>query len=190
LYERQLGSRSFREALEGVLARQDAWWCDDKATPAAETCAQQVDAAFTRALDELQQSQGSDVASWQWGRAHQARAEHRPFSKVKALARAFELRAPVGGDTYTVNVSRVGLRPDATTGELYLAEHGPSLRALYDLGDPARSRFMQSSGQSGIVFSPLYRSFVERWAKVQDVPVWDGPAEHTLVLSPGQPAAR
>jgi penicillin amidase len=190
LYERQLGSRSFREALEGVLARQDAWWCDDKATPAAETCAQQVDAAFTRALDELQQSQGSDVASWQWGRAHQARAEHRPFSKVKALARAFELRAPVGGDTYTVNVSRVGLRPDATTGELYLAEHGPSLRALYDLGDPARSRFMQSSGQSGIVFSPLYRSFVERWAKVQDVPVWDGAAEHTLVLSPGQPAAR
>jgi penicillin amidase len=43
---------------------------------------------------------------------------------------------------------------------------------------------MQSSGQSGIVFSPLYRSFVERWAKVDDVPVWGTPVEHTLVLSP------
>jgi penicillin amidase len=143
-----------------------------------------VDAAFTRALDELQQSQGADVSAWQWGKAHQARAEHRPFSKVKALARWFELRAPVGGDTYTINVSRVGLRPDATTGELYLDEHGPSLRALYDLGDKGRSRFMQSSGQSGIVFSPLYRNWVERWARVEDVPVWGGAAEHTLVLRP------
>ncbi|KQU64412.1 MULTISPECIES: penicillin acylase family protein [unclassified Rhizobacter] len=184
LYERQLGSRSFREALEGVLERQDGWWCDDKTTPAVETCAQQVDAAFTRTLDELQQSQGAEVSAWQWGRAHQARAEHRPFSKVKALARWFELRAPVGGDTYTVNVSRVGLRPDATTGELYLDDHGPSLRALYDLGDKGRSRFMQSSGQSGIVFSPLYRNWVDRWARVEDVPVWGGVAEHTLVLQP------
>jgi len=94
------------------------------------------------------------------------------------------MRAPMGGDTYTVNVSRVGLKPDATTGELYLDEHGPSLRALYDLGDPAQSRFMHSTGQSGISLSPLYRSFVERWAKVDYVPVWGGAAEHTLVLQP------
>ena len=36
---------------------------------------------------------------------------------MKPLARLFELRTPVGGDTYTVNVSRVTMRPDATTGE-------------------------------------------------------------------------
>jgi len=185
LYDRQIGSRSFRDGLEAVLQRQDGWWCDDKGTPAVETCGQQVDAAFTRALDELQQARGAEVAQWRWGRAHQARAEHRPFSKVRPLARWFELRAPVGGDTYTVNVSRVGLRPDGATGELYLAEHGPSLRALYDLGDASRSRFMQSSGQSGVVFSPLYRRWVEPWARVEDVPVWGGAAEHTLVLQPG-----
>jgi penicillin amidase len=49
---------------------------------------------------------------------------------------------------------------------------------------------MQSSGQSGIVFSPLYRNFVERWAKVEDVPVWGGAAEHTLVLMPERLPAR
>jgi penicillin amidase len=43
---------------------------------------------------------------------------------------------------------------------------------------------MHSSGQSGIPFSPLYRSFVERWAKVEYVPVWGGVAEQTLVLTP------
>lgn len=178
--------RSFRDAVEGVLERNDASWCDDRSTPAAESCEQQVDAAFTRALDELQAAQGGDVAAWQWGRAHVARSEHRPFSRVKALARWFELRAPVGGDTYTVNVSRVGLKPDATTGELYLDEHGPSLRAIYDLGDRSQSRFIHSSGQSGLFFSPLYRSFVTPWARVEDVPVWGGAVDQVLVLSPAR----
>ncbi len=177
-------TRTFRDALEGVLERDDAWWCDDKTTPAAETCQQQVDAAMTRALDELQARHGSDVAAWRWGDAHVARSDHRPFSRVKPLARFFDLRVPVGGDTYTVNAARVNLFPDGSTGERYLNEHGPSLRALYDLGDLSKSRFMHSTGQSGIVFSPLYRSFVQPWAKVEYVPVWGGEAAHTLVLKP------
>ncbi|MFX4435537.1 penicillin acylase family protein, partial [Acinetobacter baumannii] len=89
-----------------------------------ETCAQQSAQALRSALDELQGSLGPDVSAWRWGRLHVARAEHRPFSSVPVLARWFELRAPVGGDSYTINVSRVGLTPDATTGELYLDEHG------------------------------------------------------------------
>lgn len=184
LYDRTIGGRSFRDALEGVLERNDVWWCDDKSTPGAESCQQQIDLALTRALDEIAQRFGNDSSKWQWGAAHVARSEHRPFSRVKPLAPWFELRTPVGGDTYTVNVSRVSLKPDAMTGELYLDEHGPSLRALYDLGDRTRSRVMHSSGQSGIVFSPLYRGFVQRWAKVEYVPLWGGAAEHTLVLQP------
>lgn len=183
MWERTVGGRSYRDALEGVLERNDAWWCDDKTTPdVKESCDQQINSAFTAALDELQARHGADVAQWRWDAAHIARSEHRPFSKVKPLAKWFELRTPVGGDTYTVNVSRVGLKPDATTGELYLDEHGPSLRAVYDLGNPANSRFMHSTGQSGILFSPLYRSFVAPWAKVEYVPVWGGVTVNTLVL--------
>ena len=77
-----------------------------------------------------------------------ARAEHRPFTRMPSLARWFEIRVPAPGDTYTVNASRVSLRPDATTGELYLDEHGPGLRALYDLAEPRRSRMIHSSGRS------------------------------------------
>ena len=184
LYEKQINTRSFREALEGVLERNDGWWCDNKTTPAAETCEQQINIAFTLALEELQAAQGADVAQWQWGKAHVARSEHRPFTRVKPLNRWFELRTPVGGDTYTVNYSRVGIKPDVTTGELYLDESGTSFRGLFDLGDPSQSRFMFSSGQSGIVFSPLYSRFVEPWRKVQDVPVWGGETVRTLVLKP------
>lgn len=186
LFDRSLGSRSFRDAMQGVLARDDASWCDDRRTAAPESCAQQADAAFDDALAELQSRFGDDVAGWRWGDAHQARSEHRPFSRVKALARWFELRTAVGGDTFTVNVSRVSLRPDAKSGELYLDEHGPSLRAIYDLGDPRQSRFMHSSGQSGLVFSPHYRDFVERWAAVEYLPLWgDGGAKDVLLIRPG-----
>jgi penicillin amidase len=187
VYERLIATRTLRDALDGVLARNDAWWCDDKSTPAAESCGQLNDRAFGLALDELRAAQGDDVGRWQWGRAHQARSEHRPFSRVKALARWFELRTPVGGDSFTVNVSRVLYKPDTATGEYYLNEHGPSLRALYDLGDPAQSRFMHSSGQSGIPWSRWYNSFVQPWATVDYVPVFPRAAPvATLVLQPAR----
>ena len=188
LYDRLLGQRGYFDALEGVLARDDAWWCDDKTTPAVETCALQINRAFGAALTELQALQGADVAAWQWGRAHQARAEHRPFSKVKLLARWFEVRAPVGGDSYTVNVGRVSLKPDMATGELYLDEHGPSLRGRYDLADRRQSRVIHSTGQSGIPWSPLYKSFTPRWAAVGDVPLWPpaGEVMQTLVVQPAR----
>jgi len=188
LYDRLLGQRGYFDALEGVLARDDGWWCDDKTTAKVETCADQVDRAFTAALDELQQLQGADVAAWQWGRTHQARGEHRPFSRVKALAKWFEVRQPVGGDAYTVNVARVNLKADATTGEYYLDEHGPSLRGRYDLGDRSQSRVIHSTGQSGIPWSPLFRSFADRWVKVEGVPLFPaaGAPEQVLVIQPAR----
>jgi penicillin G amidase len=185
VYDRVIGGRSFRDALEGVLARDDAWWCDDKSTPAQETCSQLNDKAFTLALEELQTRHGADPARWQWGAAHVARSEHRPFSRVKPLAALFETRTPVGGDTYTVNVSRVSLKHDATTGELYLDEHGPSLRALYDLGDLSQSRVIHSTGQSGIPLSAHYRRWVKAWAAGEYVPLWGaGKADSVLTLTP------
>jgi penicillin amidase len=186
LYERTLGSRTFRDALEGVIAHRDPWWCDDKTTrDVEESCQQQIDTALARALDELSSTHGDEPAEWVWGDAHVARSEHRPFSRVRFLAPWFELRTPVGGDTYTIDASRVSLKPEAASGALYLNEHGPSFRGLYDLGDPRRSRAMVSTGPSGIVFSGLYRSFVEPWAHARYVPLWaDAPPAHVLTLGP------
>jgi penicillin G amidase len=186
LWNRSLAGRTFQDALERVLMRDDTSWCDERSTPATETCAQQSGAALTRALTDLSRRLGEDVTTWQWGRLHQARSEHRPFSHVKWLAPWFELRAPVGGDTHTVNVSRVGLRPDRTTGELFLNEHAASLRALYDVADRSQSRVMHSTGQSGNLFSPQYRSFVAPWQEVRYVPLWPaaGTALQVLTVKP------
>jgi penicillin amidase len=99
----------------------------------------------------------------------------------------FELRTPAGGDGHTINVSRVGLKPDATTGELYLDEHGPSLRALYDVADPSKSRFIHSTGQSGIPFTTLYRRFAARWAGSQYVPLWPTSGSSEVLTLVGAP---
>ena len=188
LWEKSLSGRNFQDALERVLQADDAAWCDNRGTPLAESCADQAGLALTRALEELQQRFGTDVAKWRWDAAHQARGEHRPFSRVPVLARLFELRAPVGGDTHTVNVSRVVLRQDKGTGDLFHSDHGPSLRALYDLGDPAQSRVMLSTGQSGIVFSPQYRNLLQPWVQVKYVPLWPqaGAATQVLLVQPPQ----
>ena len=181
--------RSLQLARVGSSQRpthyNDAWWCKPKdQAPAADACARRSGEALKLALDELQARLGPDVTAWRWDALHVARAEHRPFSHVKALAGLFELREPVGGDTYTINVSRVNLKADATTGEFYLAEHGPSLRALYDLKDRGASRFMHSSGQSGLPFSPWYREFLKPWGEVGYVPLWGQGVAHQLSLQP------
>lgn len=170
LFGRQFAGRSFQDAIEGVLARDAAWWCDDKRTPAAETCAQQVDGALGDALDELSARFGDDPMRWRWDDAHRAVSEHRPFSRVAALAPWFEVSVPVGGDSYSIDAMRVGLsEPDETR---YRSTHGPSLRALYDVVDRSRSRMMHSSGQSGLPWSPAYRDFAGPWAEGRSVPLW------------------
>lgn len=183
LAERVLAARPLRDALHAVMAADPAGWCDQRGTPERETCAEQADRALGRALDELQQRLGGAPADWQWGRVHQAKAEHRPFSRVPLLRPLFEIAQPIRGDTYTVNVSRVRLTPD-WAGELYTDDHGPSLRALYDLGDPTQSRVMISTGQSGLPWSRHYRDLAGPWARVQYLPLWRGQAVAELTLLP------
>jgi penicillin amidase len=178
--------RSFRDALEGILARQDAWWCDDKTTAnRAETCAELANVALDQALAELSQRLGPQPDRWRWSELHQARSEHRPFSKVNALARFFEVRVPTAGDSHSVNATRVSLQSGATGEGSYITEHGPSLRGLYDLADPAKSRVIHSTGQSGLPFSPHFSDMAQDWAAGRYVPLWPVAGERSkrLVLS-------
>lgn len=173
-FERSFAQRSFHDAVLGVLERQDAWWCDDPRTPEQESCEGQSQRAWDAALQELSERLGPNIDEWRWDRVHQMVAEHRPFSRVKPLEPWFGLTLPMGGDTYTVHALRVGLGGPAS--QRYRATHGPSLKAVYDLGDRSRSRFIHSSGQSGLPWMPGYRSWLKNWAEGSGVPVW--PAAH------------
>ena len=55
----------------------------------------------------------------------------------------------------------------------YDSVHAASLRAVYDLADLNRSRFMHAPGQSGHPLSPHYRDLAVRWAAGESVEIRD-----------------
>jgi penicillin amidase len=165
--------RNVHQPMVNVLKNlngQGNWCRDVSAAPAAtpQTCADVLSLSLERALADLTQRYGADMATWRWGTAHVGLSEHRPFAKVPALAWLFDIRVPTPGDTFTVNVGRHNLRDEAAP---FASHHAASLRALYDLSDMENSRFIHSTGQSGNVLSPLYRNYAQRWAEVEYLPM-------------------
>ena len=150
--------------VRNVLTTQPHW-CDDVRTPRKETCEELADAALQRALHDVASRYGKDAT---WGEAHVARHRHRPLTRQTWLSRVFDIRVPIGGDSYTVNAGRLDFSDEA---EPYASRHGASYRAIYDLGDPEASLFIQSGGQSGNVLSRHYRSFSAPWARGEYVPM-------------------
>ena len=143
-------------------------WCDDVNTPAKETCADLLPKALKLALADLKRRYGNDPKQWHWGDAHYALSEHRPFGRQPQLAKIFDITVPSPGDTYTVDVGRNTLSNEAAP---FASRHAASLRAIYDLSDLDKSEYMQSTGQSGNVLSPLYRNFSEAWSRVEYIPM-------------------
>jgi penicillin amidase len=156
--------------MAAVLADRDGQgaWCDDRRTPARESCDALLAPALEAALADLKRRYGADMTAWRWGTAHPARHEHRPFGRVPWLARWFDIAVPSAGDAYTVNVGRNRLADEA---QPYANTHAASLRAIYDLADLDSSLYIHSGGQSGNVLSPHYRSFAEAWARGDYAPM-------------------
>lgn len=145
--------------LEQALTKTKAW-CDDMHTEPAETCAEQVTEALERALDFLGESYGSDPDRWRWGEAHYARMAHPRLSRVPFLGALFAVELPNDGGEHTVNAA--GFEIDDPK-EPFVQRHGPGYRAIYDLGDPRGSLFMQNLGQSGNPLSPHFRDLAKAW---------------------------
>ena len=144
--------------LGNVLAGQ-FHWCDDVRTQATETCGGLLTASYEKAMADLKRRYGEDL---KWGEAHVARHRHRPFTREAWLARIFDIRAPSGGDAYTVNAGAMDFNDEA---EPFANRHAASLRAITDLSDVQSSVFIHSGGQSGNPLSSQYRNFTDAWTR-------------------------
>lgn len=165
--------RNFHQAMLNVMRDKDGQgrWCANVALPsssAGNACSALLPRALETALDDLEHRYGRDARRWRWGEAHAARSEHRPFGAVAVLNSLFNVEVPSPGDTFSINVGRNNPGNEA---EPYLNRHAASLRTLFDLEDLEKSRFMHSTGQSGNVFSPLYRNLAPHWASVEYLPM-------------------
>ena len=159
-------------------------WCDDVRTPARETCDVLTARAFDAAALDLQKRYGA-ARGWRWGDAHTAASDHRPFGFFPVVKSLFNIAPRTPGDAHSVNVGHFHIRDEARP---FANKHSGSLRVIFDLADPDRSRYMQSTGQSGNVFSPWYSNLAERWARVEYIEIPTQRAAimraHTLRLAP------
>ncbi len=138
----------------------ESGWCDAPSARPANPCGDAVAASLTSALAQIAVAHGDDMDAWRWGDAHPALFRHPLTRPVPPLGRLLDREIPVGGGLHTAlraaYWSRDADRP-------FAAIHGAGFRAVYDLADLARSRFVIATGQSGHPLSPHYGDMMERW---------------------------
>ncbi|MEM7122726.1 MAG: penicillin acylase family protein [Pseudomonadota bacterium] len=176
--------------VHAVMSGDLAEWCLDETRDdesAAAACHRLAGQAFDDAAVFLTARCGSDPAAWNWGEAHAAVFRHRLFQYVPVLSGLTEIRVPVGGDRYSVNVGTYIFNNDNAVFETV---HGASMRAVMDLADLDNSRFVWVPGQSGHIFSPYYDDMVARWRDNDMVTIPTDRAlidpAHTLLLQPAE----
>jgi penicillin amidase len=146
--------------IGAMIAHGQSAWCDDASTPAIEDCRSRVDAAWHATMQELTTAYGPDPARWRWGDAHRAAFPNLVWSRVPLLGALLRQAVETDGDNFTVN--RGTPRMDFQSA-VFPDVHGPGLRAIFDLADLDRSRFIIAGGQSGNPLSPHYTDQIERW---------------------------
>lgn len=152
-------------ALEAAL-EQNRRWCDDVRTPQIENCADTLTAALSEGLAKMAAAQGTDdINEWRWDRAHHALFPHQPFDKNPQLKPLFSRSIPNGGDKFTVNVASV-FRWDE-----YHQLHSAQYRQIVDFSDLGNSRFIVAPGQSGDPQSPHYDDLLQRWQRIEYLPM-------------------
>lgn len=153
--------------VEEILGRHRNW-CDDRRTDARETCDDRIVLSLERALADLKRRYGADQRRWTWGRAHYADLKHPVFGFIPVLNALSGLRIANNGDGHTVNKASFSIRNERAP---FAQRAGPGFRAIYDLSDLSRSRFMIATGQSGNPFSRHFGDLMKRWRDVQYVTI-------------------
>ncbi len=146
-------------AVLRILTERTAW-CDDVRTPGTETCKTIVRLAFDRTLEALTARRGPHIPAWRWGDEHTAPLAHQILGRVPLVRDLIDISIPTDGGFYTVNRGATSV---SNRDRPFAHVHGAGYRGIYDLADPARSRFVIATGQSGNPLSPHWGDFVERW---------------------------
>ncbi|MBC8163788.1 MAG: penicillin acylase family protein [Roseiflexaceae bacterium] len=142
-------------------------WCDDVRTPAAESCAATLAAALSDGLADMAKAQGSeDIAAWRWDRVHRVQFLHQPLGGSPQAGPIFNRSIANGGDKFTVNVAS-----SFRNWEDYDQFHAAQYRQIVDFKHLWKSRWMIAPGQSGVPTSPHYDDLLERWQRVEYLPM-------------------
>lgn len=166
------------DRLELLLA--DGRACDNVESPAKESCADVVTAAFNDTRRDLTTAYGRDPAHWHWGDSHRAPFKHPVYSQIPFVRDWLAADLPTDGDFFSVNR---GTTLTPRSGVALPHVHGPSLRFVMDLADPDGAQFVLAGGQSGNPLSPHFADGLADWRDGTYRALKDG-GVNQLVLEP------
>lgn len=124
-----------------------------------------VEMSLVAAVEELTAWLGPNMAQWQWGRLHGARAVHPLASRLASVA-ANKLAVgplPRGGSGDTVC--------DTAYGPDFRQTSGSTFRVAIDVGEWDNSLAMNAPGQSGNLDSPHCQDLFAAWARGESFPL-------------------
>ncbi|MDX1615585.1 MAG: penicillin acylase family protein [Candidatus Promineifilaceae bacterium] len=165
-----------------LLAEPENPWWDDLATP--ERVERRDDVllqTLRQAHDLMVDSQGADRTQWRWGDLHTATFVNQPLGSLPVLKRIVN-RGPLavdGGNNVVNATGQVG-----PWGDDPFAVNGlPSMRMVVDLSQLENSVSINSTGQSGHLWSTHYDDMIEAWRDGRVKPM-GLPAAETLQMVP------
>jgi len=170
-----------------ALAQPDLAWWDDRRTPQRETRDDIVRRAFEQAVAELRGRLGPDPRAWAWGKVHTATFVHGTLGRsgIGPVEAIFN-RGPYPAPGTSAAVNNLGF--DVQKG--FAVRSLPSLRFIASTARWSDSRFIHTTGQSGLPYHPHYDDFIPLWLKGEYHPMlWsreevEQNAEGILILQP------
>ena len=155
-------SRTTNDQLLTALTKNSSHWCDSRTDDIP--CLAVLRDSLNAAVDELVRLRGNDMEHWKWGDIHETLYPHTPFSSVDPISSFFERRISSGGSTNTIDVADAVYKPS----DKYQQTFGAGFRQIIQWGrderDPVTHWYMNSTGQSGNVFSPHYDDMISKFS--------------------------
>ncbi|MGC4104675.1 penicillin acylase family protein [Ferruginibacter sp.] len=137
--------------LEGLLKDSAYKYLDDINTPAIETLADEVTAAFKKTTLQLKKAELE--GKLEWAKYKGTYINH--LAKLPAFSR---LNLPIGGGVHNINATK--------------ENHGPSWRMVVSLTQKTEAFGVYPGGQSGNPGSKYYDNFVDYWAAGKYYALW------------------
>jgi penicillin G amidase len=187
-----------RQAMIQLLAQPDAaWWDNTQTADVHETRDDILKKSLADGAQMLIGELGNNPADWKWGKLHTATFASQALG-TSPLAFIFN-HGPVEVDGGTAAVNNTGTGgnfrkaysdPPGKLAAIFAERSVPSLRQIVDLSELNASRFIHTTGESGLPASSHYADFIDKWRSIQYVPMWwdagaiQANAEGTLTLTP------
>jgi penicillin G amidase len=158
LFEKYIffASIPYRNILE-LMHNPNSDIFDDVRTPTIEHRDDIIRKSMDETIEDLRNTLGGEIKSWQWGRLHTLTLRH-PFGSRRPLNVIFNIGPfSVGGSGTTVNNGEYRLT------DPYAMTLGPSMRRIVDFSDLDNALSVLPSGESGQVLSAHYSDQTSLW---------------------------